>query len=122
MRIARLAGETSRRLAETWLDVWDATAQPALASQGAPARMSQGDSFDPSDPEHNPSLKAAVVGRQLVSWLHERHLEQTLNRRIIDSVENALVRAGRLQARPEIAAGDRVRRPVRVHDPDHRRG
>ncbi len=100
VRIARLAGETSRRLAETWLDVWDATAQPALASQGAPARMSQGDSFDPSDPEHNPSLKAAVVGRQLVSWLHERHLEQTLNRRIIDSVENALVRAGRLQARP----------------------
>jgi adenylate cyclase len=101
VRIARLAGETSRRLAETWLDVWDATAQPALASQGAPARSSQGESFDPSDPEHNPALKAAVVGRQLVSWLHERQVEQTLNRRIIDGVEGALVRAGRLQARPE---------------------
>ena len=101
VRIARLAGETSRRLAETWLDVWDATARPALASQGAPARSSQGDSFDPSDPEQNPAIKAAVVGRQLVSWLHERQVEQTLNRRIIDGVENALVGAGRLQARPE---------------------
>ena len=101
LRIARLAGETSRRLAETWLDVWDATARPALASQGAPARSSGGDSFDPTDPEQNPSIKAADVGRQLVSWLHERQVEQTLNRRIIDGVENALVAAGRLQARPE---------------------
>lgn len=101
VRIARLAGETSRRLAEGWLDVWDATARPALASQGAPARSSQDDSFDPSDPSHNPAIRAAVVGRELVSWLHERHLEQTLNRRIIDGVENALVGAGRQQARPE---------------------
>jgi adenylate cyclase len=103
LRIARLAGETSRRLAEGWLDAWDATARPALASQGAPARSSQDESFDPTDPSHNPSIRAAVVGRELVSWLHERHLEQTLNRRIIDSVENALVGAGRLQARSESA-------------------
>jgi adenylate cyclase len=72
-----------------------------LASQGAPGRSSQGEAFDPSDPEHNPSLKAAVVGRELVRWLHERQIEQTLNRRIIDAVENALVGAGRLEARPE---------------------
>jgi len=101
VRIARLAGETSRRLAEGWLDVWDDTARPALASQGAPARSSQDESFDPSDPSHNPAIRAAVVGRELVRWLHELHLEQTLNRRIIDGVENALVGAGRLQARPE---------------------
>jgi adenylate cyclase len=100
VRIARLAGETSRRLAEGWLDAWDATARPALASQGAPASSSQDDAFDPTDPSRNPAIRAAVVGRELVSWLHERHLEQTLNRRIIDAVENALVRAGRLQAHP----------------------
>jgi class 3 adenylate cyclase len=57
--------------------------------------------FDPSDPEHNPTFKAAVVGRQLVSWLHERQLEQTLNRRIIELVERTLVGAGRLEARPD---------------------
>jgi class 3 adenylate cyclase len=101
VRVARLAGETSRRLAEGWLDIWDATARPGLASQGAPGHFSEGASFDPSDPDHNPSFKAAVVGRQLVRWLHERQLEQTLNRRIIDLVEHALVSAGRLQARPE---------------------
>jgi class 3 adenylate cyclase len=101
VRVARLAGETSRRLAEGWLDVWDATAQPALGTQGAPRHSRQGETFDPSDPEHNPSLKGAIVGRELVRWLHERQLEQTLNRRIIEAVENALVRAGRLEARPE---------------------
>ncbi len=101
LRVARLAGETSRRLAEGWLDAWDATARPELASQGAPGHFSEAASFDPSDPEQNPSFKAAIVGRQLVRWLHERQLEQTLNRRIIDLVENALVGAGRLQARPE---------------------
>jgi class 3 adenylate cyclase len=101
VRVARLAGEASRRLAEGWLDVWDATARPVLTSQGAPARAVAGRSFDPSDPEDNPSIKAALVARQLVSWLHERHLEQTLNQRIIDGVEGALVRAGRLPARPE---------------------
>jgi adenylate cyclase len=100
VRVARLSGETSRRLAEGWLDAWDATARPKLGSQGAPGRSSRGASFDPTDPDQNPSLKAAVVGRELVSWLHERHVEQTLNRRIIDAVENRLVDAGRLQARP----------------------
>ena len=50
VRIARLAGETSRRLAETWLDVWDATAQPALASQGAPARIEPGRLLRPVRP------------------------------------------------------------------------
>jgi adenylate cyclase len=101
VRVARLAGETSRRLAEGWLDVWDATARPALASQGAPARATQAEGFDPSDPAHNPSITAAANARQLVTWLHGRQVEQTLNRRIIDAVENALVRAGRLQARQE---------------------
>ena len=100
LRVARLAGETSRRLAEGWLDAWDDTARPELGSQGAPGRSSESASFDPSDPDQNPSLKAAVVGRELVRWLHERQVEQTLNRRIIDAVENALVGAGRLQARP----------------------
>ena len=100
VRVARLAGETSRRLAEGLLDVWDATARPELVSQGAPGRSSDGASFNPSDPDQNPALKAAVVGRELVSWLHERQVEQTLNRRIIDAVENALVGAGRLPARP----------------------
>ena len=58
---ARLAGETSRRLIEGWLDPWDDAADPALESQGAPrARLANAD-FDPTDPEHNPSLKAAPM-------------------------------------------------------------
>jgi class 3 adenylate cyclase len=100
VRVARLAGEASRRLAEGWLDAWDATARPGLASQGAPGHFSEGAAFDPADPDQNPAFRAAVVGRELVSWLHERQLEQTLNRRIIDLVEKTLVAAGRLEARP----------------------
>ena len=34
-RVARLAGESSRRTMEAWLDAWDAAAQPELATQGA---------------------------------------------------------------------------------------
>ena len=36
LRAARLAGETSHRLMDGWLDLWDTAADPALAGQGAP--------------------------------------------------------------------------------------
>lgn len=101
LRMARLSGETSRRLMEGWLDAWDAAARPALASQGAPVDRLSDAEFDPSDPEQNPSLKGAVMLRDLIGWLHERQLEVVLNQRVIDAFELALVNAGRIPARPE---------------------
>ena len=101
LRAARLAGETSHRLIEGWLDAWDAAADPALASQGAPrARLADPD-FDPTDPEHNPSLKAAPMLHDLTRWLIERQLELDLHRRVIDAYETTLVKGGRIPARPE---------------------
>jgi adenylate cyclase len=100
VRVARLAGDGARRTIEGWLDVWDATARPALESQGAPA--DRGRPIDPGDPEQNPSIPASALMRDLMAWLHERHLERTLNDRIISAVESRLVRGGRLPARPEI--------------------
>jgi adenylate cyclase len=100
VRVARLSGEFSRRMMEGWLDVWDSTAQPALATQGAPG--ASGRPVDPADPEQNPSVAGAVVARELLAWLQERHLERTLNQRIIEATESALVRAGRLPARPSL--------------------
>ena len=85
---------------EGWLDVWDAVAQPELATQGAPS--GRGRPADPSDPEQNPSVSGAALVRDLLAWLQERHLEQTLNQRIIDATENALVEVGRLPARPSL--------------------
>ena len=99
VRVARIAGESSRRLNEGWLDIWDETAQPQLHTQGAATRPGRALPSDPADPAENASLRGAEIGRALVAWLHERVLERTLNARIIGAFENALVRAGRLEAR-----------------------
>jgi adenylate cyclase len=101
LRVARLSGESSRRWAEGWLDAWDETTRPELASQGAPRTNLERPDFDPADPEHNPSLRGAVVIRRLVAWLYERQLERTLHQRVIDAFEGMLVGAGRLPARPD---------------------
>ncbi|HEX5825810.1 MAG TPA: adenylate/guanylate cyclase domain-containing protein [Candidatus Limnocylindrales bacterium] len=101
VRVARIAGEASRRLNEGWLDVWDETAQPRLQSQGGATRPGGSLPADPADPAQNASLRGAEIGRHLVAWLHERALERTLNARIIGAFEQALVQAGRLDARPE---------------------
>ena len=50
VRVARLAGETSRRLAEGWLDVWDATARPALAQPGRSWPLERGRVLRPVGP------------------------------------------------------------------------
>ena len=101
VRVARVAGESSRRLNETWLDVWDETAQPRLRTQGAATSGGRTLPSDPADPTQNASLRGADNGRALVAWLHERALERTLNERIIDAFEQALVRGGRVAARPQ---------------------
>ncbi len=98
LRVARLSGEHSRRLMEGWLDVWDAVARPEFGTQGAPS--GSGRPVDPADPEQNPTVSGAALVRDLLAWLQERHLERTLNQRIIDATESALVGAGRLPARP----------------------
>lgn len=101
VRVARIAGEASRRLNEGWLDAWDETARPRIQSQGGATRPGQPLPDDPADPAQNASLRGAEIGRALVAWLHERALERTLNARIINAFENALVQAGRLEARPD---------------------
>jgi adenylate cyclase len=101
VRVARIAGEASRRLNEAWLDVWDETARPMIHSQGGATGAGQPSAADPSDPAQNASLRGADIGRALVGWLHERSLEQTLNGRIVAAFERALVAAGRIDRRPE---------------------
>ncbi|HEY7130700.1 MAG TPA: adenylate/guanylate cyclase domain-containing protein [Candidatus Limnocylindrales bacterium] len=100
VRVARIAGEALRRLSEAWLDVWDEVAQPELRSQGSAMRPGHTMPADLTDPGQNAALMSAGVARALVMWLHERSLERTLNARIINAFENALIRAGRLEARP----------------------
>jgi adenylate cyclase len=101
VRVARIAGEASRRLNEGWLDIWDATAKPRLETQGGATRPGQPMPSDPADPAQNASLRGAEIGRAMTAWLHERSLERTLNARIIGAFEHALVQAGRLDARPD---------------------
>ncbi|MFL5646248.1 MAG: adenylate/guanylate cyclase domain-containing protein [Chloroflexota bacterium] len=100
VRVARLTGEASRRVMEGWLDAWDAVARPELTTQGAPG--AGGRPADPADPDQNPSVSGAALVREMLAWLNERHLERTLNQRIIDATEGALVGAGRLPARPSL--------------------
>ena len=73
-RAARLMGDGMQRIAEGWLDVWDEKAQPDSTSQGAPTVGEMGKPADPTDPEQNPSIGMAEVGRRLVSLVHERQV------------------------------------------------
>jgi adenylate cyclase len=99
-RVARLIGDATRRVAEGWLDVWDATARPDHRSQGAPTTaFAGGPPADPADPDQNPTAAASVLARRLVGWMHERQVERTLHDRIINAVESILTSSGRLQAR-----------------------
>jgi len=101
VRVARIAGEASRRTNEAWLDTWDETARPVLRSQGSPVRAGEPLPSDVADPAQNLGLRSAEVGRAMVAWLHERALERTLNERIIAAFEHALVAGGRLEQRPQ---------------------
>jgi hypothetical protein len=62
VRIARIAGDASRRLNESWLDVWDETAQPQLRSQGSPMRAGHQMPADPTDPAQNAGIRSARLG------------------------------------------------------------
>jgi adenylate cyclase len=99
VRVARLVGEATRRIAEGWLDVWDEVARPDPTSQGAPTVGEGERPSDPSDPAQNESIVMAEIGRRLVALVHERQVEATLNARVIAAVEDVLGRAGRLPAR-----------------------
>ena len=101
VRVARHVGEGTRRIAEGWLDVWDEYAQPGATTQGAPTVGGRVRPGDPSDPEQNPSIAMARLGRRLVSLVHERQVETTLHARILTALEQILVGADRLAARPE---------------------
>jgi class 3 adenylate cyclase len=100
VRVARQIGDGTRRIAEGWLDVWDEVAQPGPTTQGAPTVGPLANPQDPTDPTQNPSIGMSALGRRLVSLVHERQLETTLNARILGAIEHVLVDAGRLPARP----------------------
>lgn len=100
VRIARLAADGMRRIAEAWLDQWDAHARPTPESMGAPT-TSDGPSVDVTDPEQNPTVRAAAHSREFLTWLFDRAVERTLQERIIDAVEGVLVDADRMPPPPE---------------------
>lgn len=99
VRVARQIGDATRRIAEVWLDVWDEVAQPDATTQGAPTVGAHARPADPADPDQNLSIGMAELGRQLVSLVHERQVEATLNSRIINAIERVLSDSGRLSAR-----------------------
>jgi adenylate cyclase len=99
VRVARLVGEATRRIAEGWLDVWDEVARPDPTTQGAPTVGPAGRPSDPTDPAQNLSFTMADLARRLVSLAHERQTETTLNARIISAIERVLGESGRLPAR-----------------------
>jgi class 3 adenylate cyclase len=99
VRVARLFGDATRRIAEGTLDVWDELALPDSTTQGAPTVGSRARPSDPSDPEQNVAVEMGAVARGLVSLIHERHVEATLTARIIAAMENVLGSEGRLPDR-----------------------
>jgi adenylate cyclase len=101
VRVARLVGEATRRIAEGTLDVWDEVARPGPQTQGAPTVGARSQPADPSDPDQNLSTQMGSVMRSLVFGMHERQIEATLNTRILGAVERVLVTAGALSERPE---------------------
>jgi class 3 adenylate cyclase len=100
-RVARLLGDSLRRVAEGWLDVWDEIAQPDATTQGAPTVGTRARPDDPSDPRQNLSIAMAEVGRGMVALVHERQVEATLTSRIIAAMEGVLGAAGRTPARAQ---------------------
>ena len=101
VRVARLVGEATRRIAEGTLDVWDEVAQPGPQTQGAPTVGARGRPADPSDPDQNLSTQMGSVMRSLVFGLHERQIEATLNTRILGALERVLVTTGAMPDRPD---------------------
>lgn len=100
-RVARLAGEGVRRFAEGWLDLWDLHARPSPASQGAPTGPSGVPEALPADPDSNPTVRASAHAREFFAWLLSRHVERTLQDRIINAIEGVLVAADRMPPAPE---------------------
>jgi adenylate cyclase len=99
VRVARQVGDATRRIAEVWLDIWDEVARPDATTQGAPTVGTHARPADPADPSQNLSVGMAEMGRRLVSLVHERQVEATLNSRIINLIEQVLLTSGRLPAR-----------------------
>jgi adenylate cyclase len=105
LRVARIAGEGMRRLAEGWLVQWDEHARPSPTSQGAPAdrgRRSDGEATSDAPPvDQNPTIELARIARDLAAWVFERAIERTLRERIISLTESILISADRMPARLE---------------------
>jgi adenylate cyclase len=103
VRVARIAGEGTRRLAEGWLDQWDEHARPTPTSQGAPSRGSDGGVPESGPPpiDQNPTIELARIARELVTWVFERAIERALRERIITLTESILISADRMPARLE---------------------
>jgi len=101
VRVARLVGDSTRRIAEGWLDVWDEIAQPGPTTQGGPTVGPNAYPDDPTDPDQNPSIGMSALARRMVSLVHERQVEATLTSRILAVIEGVLGAEGRLPVREQ---------------------
>jgi len=93
VRAARSTGEPMRRLVTSWLDLFDE--HMFAEREGEPYSFEdvmRGGGGDASE-------RLAQLYPELLLWLHQRHLEQVLNSRVISAAE------GRLQERGYLAAG-----------------
>jgi adenylate cyclase len=96
VRAARSTGEPVRRLVTSWLDLFD---EHVFAErEGRPASFAEAMQGGGGG---EASARLAGIYPELLLWLHQRHLEQILNARIISAVEL------RLQERGYVTPGPR---------------
>ncbi len=92
MRASRFFGENLRRVAESQVGFFMAAiVEPLLAAGEPPSKVL----------EMVAPLSAALTpaGRELVGWLHQRHFESLVMQQVVLMLEEALERAGHVQAK-----------------------
>jgi adenylate cyclase len=100
VRAARIAGEGARRIQAATMDLFDELGGPP------PTRLARGMSIAEAS---EPSYRLAALMPRLLVWLQTRHAEYELFARVVEFVERALARSGRIdreRERPAVAFVD----------------
>jgi adenylate cyclase len=90
VRAARIVGEGTRRIVESFLDLWDESARTTGPTDGTAPISAPGGEL---------SSRMAAMLPDLLTWLEGRHAEASVHARIIRSFEDGLEAAGRLPPR-----------------------
>jgi adenylate cyclase len=90
-RGARIVGESTRRIVEAFLDLWDEVARADWKPDRSTAISAPGGEL---------AARMAALLPSLLGWLEQRHAEVSVQARIIRSFEDQLARLGRLPERP----------------------